>query len=45
VRAQTAVQQAAGDANDVRDPVVKVCTSIEAGLYELNDLAKGSCSN
>ena len=49
MRAQPAVQQAAGnpedDANDVGDPVVKVCAAIEAGLYELNGPAKGSRPN
>ena len=49
VRAQPAVQQAAGnpedDADDVGDPVVKVCAAIEPGLYELNGPAEGGRSN
>ena len=49
VRAQPAVQQAAGnpedDADDVSDPVVKVRAAIEAGLYELNGPTEGSRPN
>ena len=49
VRAQTAVQQAAGnhedDADDVSDQVVKVCAAIEARLYKLNGPAEGGRTN
>ena len=49
VWAQPAVQQAAGnpedDADDVCDPVVKVCAAIEPGLYELNGPAEGGSPN
>ena len=49
VRAQPAVQQAAGNpednADDVGDPVFKVRAAIEAGLYELNGPAEGGRPN
>ena len=45
VPTQAAVKQAAGntqdDANDIRDPVVYVGATVEAGLDEFNDSAEG----
>ena len=39
---QQAATNAQGDANDIRDPVVYVCASVEAGLNELDDAAEGA---
>ena len=47
--AQTAVQQAQANAqnhaHNVRDPVVKVCAAVEAGLVELNGAAEDARAN
>ena len=42
---QQPASNAEDDAHDVRDPVVDVCAAVEAGLYEFNRAAVGTCAD